>query len=401
MLAAPITGSSFDSGSAGNALGTSRGGMQSLSGGLRKSQSYAETLAEQKIEERQPKKKYLKRFEKIFWPLVGEERLFNCYSCALYQDSIASGHLYLTFNWFCFYSNFIGRQRQVAIDVSRIQNITQEKTAKIIPNAIKISTDSDTYVFSSFISRDKAYKTLVGVWRKSEEVATLSCEESDLSDVDSMTQIVAMPGYSDAGCSARPRSESDSMSEVSDSGFNGEQEERQQVEITADVIEFTAPSSSTNDISIANTSTSKDTSAEVEVPLVEKHLTKSLQCNSEPVLWKGVERFTNFPKSMLKWCSFQVSDGSEALLVMLMVCTGLIAAMSVYLGIRLCLFENEQLTYSIKRQLQIHETNLHLQVEATIEQNHRLISQLSNMLSMLEKVVAKAGCLCSQQNSLQ
>jgi len=99
-----------------------------------------------------------------------------------------------------------------------------------------------------------------------------------------------MPGYSDAGCSARPRSESDSMSEVSDSGFNGEQEERQQVEITADVIEFTAPSSSTNDISIANTSTSKDTSAEVEVPLVEKHLTKSLQCNSEPILWKGGER---------------------------------------------------------------------------------------------------------------
>jgi len=47
MLAAPIAGSSFDSGSTGNALGTSRGGMQSLSGGLRKSQSYAETLAEQ------------------------------------------------------------------------------------------------------------------------------------------------------------------------------------------------------------------------------------------------------------------------------------------------------------------------------------------------------------------
>jgi len=31
------------------------------------------------------------------------------------------------------------------------------------------------YVFSSFISRDKAYKTLVGVWRKSEEVQVTSC----------------------------------------------------------------------------------------------------------------------------------------------------------------------------------------------------------------------------------
>lgn len=38
---------------------------------------------------------------------------FPGYSCALYQDSIASGHLYLTVSWICFYSNFMGRQRQV------------------------------------------------------------------------------------------------------------------------------------------------------------------------------------------------------------------------------------------------------------------------------------------------
>ena len=36
------------------------------------------------------------------------------YSCSLYQDSIATGHLYVTVGWFCFHSNFMGRQRQVS-----------------------------------------------------------------------------------------------------------------------------------------------------------------------------------------------------------------------------------------------------------------------------------------------
>ena len=32
---------------------------------------------------------------------------------------------------------------QVAIDVNKIQSISQERTAKIIPNAIKITTDNE------------------------------------------------------------------------------------------------------------------------------------------------------------------------------------------------------------------------------------------------------------------
>ena len=33
---------------------------------------------------------------------------------------------------------------QISIDVNRIQSITQERTAKIIPNAIKITTENES-----------------------------------------------------------------------------------------------------------------------------------------------------------------------------------------------------------------------------------------------------------------
>ena len=37
---------------------------------------------------------------------------------------------------------------QVAIDVNKIQSISQERTAKIIPNAIKITTDNEIVCIS-------------------------------------------------------------------------------------------------------------------------------------------------------------------------------------------------------------------------------------------------------------
>ena len=39
-----------------------------------------------------------------------------------------------------------------------ISSFTKEKTAKIIPNAIAVTTLEDTHTFTSFISREATYK---------------------------------------------------------------------------------------------------------------------------------------------------------------------------------------------------------------------------------------------------
>ena len=39
-----------------------------------------------------------------------------------------------------------------------ITAFTKEKTAKIIPNAVAVSTTEDTHTFTSFISREATYK---------------------------------------------------------------------------------------------------------------------------------------------------------------------------------------------------------------------------------------------------
>ena len=45
-------------------------------------------------------------------------------------------------------------------------SITKEKTAKIIPNAVAVSTVDETHTFTSLISRDATFKAMTKSWRK-------------------------------------------------------------------------------------------------------------------------------------------------------------------------------------------------------------------------------------------
>ena len=44
--------------------------------------------------------------------------------------------------------------------------ITKEKTAKIIPNAVAVSTEDNTHTFTSLISRDATFKAMTKFWRR-------------------------------------------------------------------------------------------------------------------------------------------------------------------------------------------------------------------------------------------
>jgi len=71
-----------------------------------------------------------------------------------------------------------------------ITGFTKEKTAKIIPNAVAVSTLEDTHTFTSFISREATYKVMTKAWRKAlskHNLANLNSEdlgEDDIDDID-------------------------------------------------------------------------------------------------------------------------------------------------------------------------------------------------------------------------
>lgn len=74
------------------------------------------------------------------------------------------GHLYITNNYFAFYSNVFGFITKLLIPTVSVIKISKEKTAKIIPNAIGVATAEERHVFGSFIRREAAYRLMLSIW---------------------------------------------------------------------------------------------------------------------------------------------------------------------------------------------------------------------------------------------
>ncbi|XP_047995858.1 GRAM domain-containing protein 2B-like isoform X2 [Leguminivora glycinivorella] len=114
---------------------------------------------------KQPSKSRQKKFQRHF-PQVGpEERVLNYYSCALVGDLLLQGHLYITKNYFAFYSNVFGYVTKLLIPTTSVLRITKEKVARIIPNAVGVCTRDERHVFGSLLSRDSTYKLMTHVWK--------------------------------------------------------------------------------------------------------------------------------------------------------------------------------------------------------------------------------------------
>ena len=91
------------------------------------------------------------------------------YSCALIADILLQGHLYISPNYFAFYSNVFGYVTKLLIPTSSVVQITKEKTAYMFPNAIGVTTLDDRHVFGSFLSRENAFQLMNSVWKKNTE----------------------------------------------------------------------------------------------------------------------------------------------------------------------------------------------------------------------------------------
>ncbi|XP_052387933.1 protein Aster-B isoform X5 [Carassius gibelio] len=104
-------------------------------------------------------------FRKLFKQLPDTERLIVDYSCALQRDILLQGRLYLSENWICFYSNIFRWETLLTVRLKDICSMTKEKTARLIPNAVQVSTDSEKHFFTSFGARDRTYMMMFRLWQ--------------------------------------------------------------------------------------------------------------------------------------------------------------------------------------------------------------------------------------------
>uniref|UniRef100_A0A8C4R8S2 GRAM domain containing 1Bb n=1 Tax=Eptatretus burgeri TaxID=7764 RepID=A0A8C4R8S2_EPTBU len=104
-------------------------------------------------------------FRKLFKQLPESERLIVDYSCALQRDILLQGRLYVSENWLCFYSNIFRWETLLCIRFKDITAMTKEKTARLIPNAVQVSTETDKHFFTSLGARDRTYMMMFRLWQ--------------------------------------------------------------------------------------------------------------------------------------------------------------------------------------------------------------------------------------------
>ncbi|XP_067145262.1 GRAM domain-containing protein 2B-like [Centruroides vittatus] len=132
------------------------------------------------------RKSHGQRFHRRFPQVDPEEPLLDYYSCALLADILLQGQLYVTENHFAFYSNIFGHKTQILIPVREVVEVSKECTARIIPNAVGISTEEEKYVFGSLLSRTSTFQLMRSIWLSSADPELSAVEDSESGNTSSM-----------------------------------------------------------------------------------------------------------------------------------------------------------------------------------------------------------------------
>ncbi|KAG0459072.1 hypothetical protein HPP92_022200 [Vanilla planifolia] len=101
---------------------------------------------------------------RLLFRLPPDEVLVQDFNCALQENILLQGHLYLFVHHICFYSNIFGFETKKTIPFHEVSCVRKAKTAAIFPNAIEIVAGGKKHFFGSFLSRDEAYRLIVDSW---------------------------------------------------------------------------------------------------------------------------------------------------------------------------------------------------------------------------------------------
>ena len=82
------------------------------------------------------------------------------------------GRLYVFDSFVCFYSNVFGIEQRAIIPLQSVVSVFKAYTAKVVPNAVEITSTGDRKdFFCSFIQQDKAYRLICAAWCNSSPAA--------------------------------------------------------------------------------------------------------------------------------------------------------------------------------------------------------------------------------------
>ncbi|XP_058085976.1 protein VASCULAR ASSOCIATED DEATH 1, chloroplastic-like isoform X2 [Magnolia sinica] len=101
---------------------------------------------------------------RLLFHLPPEEVLVQDFNCALQENILLQGHMYLFVHHICFYSNIFGFETKKTIPFNEVTFVRKAKTAAIFPNAIEIVAGEKKHFFASFFFRDEAYRLIVDGW---------------------------------------------------------------------------------------------------------------------------------------------------------------------------------------------------------------------------------------------
>ncbi|CAL5072647.1 unnamed protein product [Urochloa decumbens] len=129
---------------------------------------------------------------RLLFRLPPDEVLMQDFNCALQENILLQGHMYLFLHHICFYSNIFGYETKKTIPLQEVTDVRKAKTAAIFPNAIEIVAGTKrTFVisfqhfFGSFLSRDEAYRIIVDGWEQHVSDARLLLERQETKSASS------------------------------------------------------------------------------------------------------------------------------------------------------------------------------------------------------------------------
>ncbi|KAI8545481.1 hypothetical protein RHMOL_Rhmol07G0043200 [Rhododendron molle] len=96
--------------------------------------------------------------------LPPDEVLLQDFNCALQENFLLQGHMYVFSQHICFYSNLFGFETKKVIPFNEVTAVRRAKAAGIFPTAIEIIAGGKKYFFTSFLSRDEAFKLIRDGW---------------------------------------------------------------------------------------------------------------------------------------------------------------------------------------------------------------------------------------------
>ncbi|XP_073146203.1 protein VASCULAR ASSOCIATED DEATH 1, chloroplastic isoform X2 [Henckelia pumila] len=96
--------------------------------------------------------------------LPPDEDLIQDFNCALQENFLLQGHMYLFAHHICFYSNLFGFETKKIIPFLEVTSVRRANAVAVFPTAIEIIAGGKKYFFTSFLSRDEAFRLINDGW---------------------------------------------------------------------------------------------------------------------------------------------------------------------------------------------------------------------------------------------